>query len=328
MGVVLPRTLVTVLPQDPGPQSDENAVTLSSSSFQLIAALVRRETAMVYEAGKEYLVEARLQPLATAAGCADVDAYISRIGTDLTERRKALDALTINETSWFRDQTPYQAFTDTMLPQLLASRATSRRLRIWSAACSSGQEAYSIAMLLDQHLPPGWTVEILATDVSTAMLDRVRAGRYSQVEMNRGLPAATLVRYFTRTGSEWEVSADLRRVVRTQHLNLADAYAFTAIGMYDVVLLRNVLIYFDTATKYDILRRMRPHVAPDGYLLLGSSETTLDMPADVAALWGREQIGRVQTLRPGSGVPRPSSPAFPTTALPTSPLASTTRIGA
>jgi chemotaxis protein methyltransferase CheR len=306
-------------------------VTLSSSSFQLIAALVRRETAMVYDAGKEYLVEARLQPLATAAGCADVDAYISRIGTDLAERRKALDALTINETSWFRDQTPYQAFTQTMLPQLLESRAATRRLRIWSAACSSGQEAYSIAMLLDQHLPAGWTAEILATDVSTAMLERVKAGRYSQVEMNRGLPATTLVKYFTRAGTEWEVTPELRRMVRTQHLNLADPYAFTAIGTYDVVLLRNVLIYFDAATKYDILRRMRPHVAPGGYLLLGSSETTLDMPADVAELWSREQLGRVQAHRPSVAVPRPTTPAFP----PASPFPATgrgltpsTRIGA
>ncbi|GAA1957788.1 protein-glutamate O-methyltransferase CheR [Nocardioides panacihumi] len=287
-------------------------MTISSSSFHLIAALVRRETAMVYEAGKEYLVEARLTPLATAAGCPDVEAYIARVSTDLVERRKALDALTINETSWFRDQTPYQAFTDSILPRLLESRAATRRLRIWSAACSSGQEAYSIAMLLDQHLPAGWTAEILATDVSTAMLDRVRAGRYSQVEMNRGLPATTLVRYFTRAGTEWEVSPELRRTVRTQHLNLADAYAFTAVGTYDVVLLRNVLIYFDHATKYDILRRMRPHVAPDGFLLLGSSETTLDMPADVAALWSREQLGRVQAHRPAVAVP----------------LASSTRIGA
>lgn len=284
---------------------------MSSASFQLIAALVRRETAMVYAPGKEYLVEARLLPLATAAGCPDVESYITRVSTDLVERRKALDALTINETSWFRDQTPYQAFTDTILPRLLESRAATRRLRIWSAACSSGQEAYSIAMLLDQHLPAGWSVEILATDVSTAMLERVRAGRYNQVEMNRGLPAATLVKYFTRAGSEWEVSPELKRMVRTQHLNLADAYAFTAIGTYDVVLLRNVLIYFDAATKYDILRRMRPHVAADGYLLLGSSESTLDMPADVAGLWGREQLGRVQTLRPAAAVPRPSSPAFP-----------------
>jgi chemotaxis protein methyltransferase CheR len=159
------------------------------------------------------------------------------------------------------------------------------------------------------------------------MLARVEAGRYSQVEMNRGLPATTLVKYFTRAGTEWEVSPALRRMVRTQHLNLADAYAFTTAGTYDLVLLRNVLIYFDASTKYDVLRRMRPHVAPDGYLLLGSSETTLDMPADVAALWSREQLGRVPTLRPAVGVPRPA-PARPGAGLsPTAP-SSPARIGA
>jgi chemotaxis protein methyltransferase CheR len=161
------------------------------------------------------------------------------------------------------------------------------------------------------------------------MLARVEAGRYSQVEMNRGLPAATLVKYFSRAGTEWEVSPALRRMVRTQHLNLADAYAFTAVGTYDLVLLRNVLIYFDSSTKYDVLRRMRPHVTPDGYLLLGSSETTLDMPPDVAALWSREQLGRVPTLRPAAGVPR-RTPGFPTgLSSPTSPTPTPrTRIGA
>lgn len=293
---------------------------MSPASFQVISALVRRETAMVYDAGKEYLIEARLLPLATAAGCPDVDAYISRVKTDIVERRKALDALTINETSWFRDQSPYQAFTDVILPQLLAARTHRRRISIWSAACSSGQEAYSLAMLLDQHLPAGWTAEILATDVSTAMLGRVERGRYSQVEMNRGMPATSLVKYFTRVGSEWEVVPQLRQMVRTRHLNLAESYA--GVGVFDLVLVRNVLIYFDGATKYDILRRMRDHVAGDGYLLLGSSETTLDMPADVSRLWSREQLGRVQAHRPAV-----ATTSQPLTS-PRGPLSHPTRIGA
>ena len=278
---------------------------MSPTSFQLIAALVRRETAMVYDAGKEYLVEARLLPLAVAAGCADVNAYVGRITLDAAERRKALDVLTINETSWFRDLAPYTAFTEHMLPHLLEQRQRERHLRIWSAACSSGQEAYSLTMLLDEHLPAGWTAEILATDVSTAMLERVRRGRYSQVEINRGMPATRLVRYFTRAGSEWEIVPQLRSMVRTQHLNLAEP--FPAIGTFDLVLIRNVLIYFDHPTKYDILRRIRDHVAGHGYLLLGSTETTLDMPAEQAAMWRAEQLGRVQTHRPGVAVPLPTS---------------------
>lgn len=297
-------------------------VTMSPTSYQLLSALVRRETAMVYEAGKEYLVEARLLPLATAQGC-DIDSYIGRLGTDPIERRKALDALTINETSWFRDHSPYQAFTEEMLPRLLAARTDRRRISIWSAACSSGQEAYSIAMLLDQHLPAGWTADILATDVSTAMLTRVQSGRYSQVEMNRGMPATSLVKYFTRAGTEWEVVPQLRQMVRTRHLNLADPYI--GVGTFDLVLLRNVLIYFDDVTKADILRRMRTHVANDGFLLLGSSESTLGMPADVAGLWQREQLGRVQAHRPAVS----SEPTLPAFAGPSShPATSTTRIGA
>lgn len=264
------------------------------TAFASVSALVRRETSMVYDEGKEYLVEARLTPLANAQGL-DLERYVARLAFDTEERRKVIDALTINETSFFRDHTPYQAFTDAMLPPLLEERATSRRLRIWSAACSSGQEAYSVAMLLDQHLPAGWEYEIVATDISTQMLARVQAGRYSQVEVNRGLPATSLVRYFTRVGREWEVAQRLRERVTVKHLNLAAP--FPVLGSFDVIWLRNVLIYFDAETKADILRRMLPMLAVDGFLLLGSSETTLDLPADLAASWRRDQIGRVPAYR-------------------------------
>ncbi|WP_309649195.1 protein-glutamate O-methyltransferase CheR [Nocardioides sp.] len=267
-------------------------MSIAESSFRYVADLVRRETSMLYEQGKEYLVEARLLPLAREAGDSDVDVYVSRLMSDAAERRKAIDALTINETSWFRDNAPYQAFTEVLLPRAIAANQATRRISIWSAACSSGQEAYSLSMLLDQHLPLGWTAEILATDVSTAMLERVKAGRYSQVEMNRGLPATHLVRYFTRVGSEWEVSADLRRIITTQHLNLATT--FPPLPTFDIVFLRNVLIYFDLDTKRDILRRVHARVSPHGSLLLGSSETTLDLTDS----WEREAVGRVQVHRP------------------------------
>ena len=273
-------------------------MTAATDTYESVSALVRRETSMIYEAGKEYLVEARLRPLAAAAGCT-VDEYVKRLPIDPVERRKAMDALTINETSWFRDHAPYQVFSDVLLPRLLEARATTRHLRIWSAACSSGQEAYSIAMLLDQHLPAGWTHEIVATDVSTAMLERVRAARYSAVEVNRGLPAASLVRYFARAGNEWEIVPRLREHITTRHLNLAAPY--DGLGSFDLILLRNVLIYFDQETKHDIIRRMRPMVAAHGYLMLGSSETTLDLPPDLAAQWVREQEGRVQVHRPATG---------------------------
>ena len=265
---------------------------ISPSSFAYVADLLRRETAMLCEPGKEYLVEARLLPLARAAGAPDVDSYVARLATDIAERARAVDALTINETSWFRDLAPYQAFTEAMLPPLLEARQHVRHLEIWSAACSSGQEAYSLTMLLKENLPPGWTARITATDVSTTMLDRVRAGRYSQVEMNRGMPAQRLVTWFTRVGNEWEVSPELRSMVSTQHLNLAAP--FPPMPVFDIVFLRNVLIYFDMDTKRDILRRVSTRISPDGFLLLGSSETTLDL--DDA--WTREAAGRVWMHRP------------------------------
>lgn len=256
---------------------------------------------MLCEPGKEYLVEARLLPLARAAGCADVDSYVNeRLRHDAAERARAVDALTINETSWFRDLAPYQAFSDVILPALLGARADRRHLDIWSAACSSGQEAYSIAMLLHEQLPAGWTARIHATDVSPSMLERVRAGRYSQVEMNRGMPANRLVRYFTKVGTEWEVDPALRAMVTTEQVNLAAP--FPGLGHYDLILVRNVLIYFDLDTKRDILRRFRARVAPDGFLMLGATETTLDL--DDA--WVREPAGRAWVHRPRQGAAAPS----------------------
>lgn len=267
---------------------------------------------MLYDPGKEYLVEARLLPLAREAGCVDVDAYVVKLQTDLGERAKVLDALTINETSWFRDNAPYQAFTEVMLPAIVAARQHVRHVSIWSAACSSGQEAYSLAMLLDEHLPSGWTAQILATDVSDKMLARVDAGRYSQVEMNRGMPATSLVKYFSRAGSEWEVREDLKKVVRTQHLNLSTP--FPPLPTFDIVFIRNVLIYFDLDVKRDILRKVRQVISPDGFMLLGSSETTLDMDHH----WGREAHGRVQIHRPAG-----TSAAAATDLLTTLPTAMT-----
>lgn len=272
-------------------------MSTNDDTFAQVSALVRRETSMVYDEGKEYLVEARLTPLANARGLSVAD-YVRRLPSDPVERRRTVDALTINETSWFRDHAPYQAFTEHLLPAIVEAKAASpiRRVRIWSAACSSGQEAYSIAMLCEEHLPAGWDYEIVATDISTEMVERVRAGRYSQVEVNRGLPATQLVGWFSRVGRDWQIDERLRSRVGVRQANLAAPYV--GLGTFDLVLLRNVLIYFDAPTKHDILRRMVPMVAPHGYLMLGSAETTLDLPTGIAAAWRREQMGRVQVHRP------------------------------
>jgi chemotaxis protein methyltransferase CheR len=273
-------------------------MTLPAPTFDWVRDLVHRESAIVLQPGKEYLVEARLLPLARQMGLADVGTLVDTLRSkpDPEGTRKVVEALTTNETSWFRDGDPFTALTSTVLPELLAHRGPNERLQIWSAACSSGQEPYTIAMLLEDALPGAWSrVSIVATDLSREMVARTRAGRFSQLEVNRGLPAAMLVRHFTRVGNEWEVSSTLRRMVSASECNLAAP--LPRMGPFDVVYLRNVLIYFDLSTKQTILRRVRELMRPDGWLFLGAAETTLGVDDS----WERVVIGRSSTYRPLKG---------------------------
>jgi chemotaxis protein methyltransferase CheR len=215
---------------------------------------------------------------------------------DPATTRRIVEALTTNETSWFRDGDPFTALTSTVLPQLVAARRPDERLQIWSAACSSGQEAYTIAMLLSDALPNAATrVSITATDLSREMVERTRAGRFSQLEVNRGLPASMLVRHFTRAGNEWEIAPALRRMVTASECNLAAS--LPRLGPFDVVYLRNVLIYFDLPTKQGILNRVRQIMRPDGWLFLGAAETTLGVDDN----WERVVLGRGSAYRPRKG---------------------------
>jgi len=286
-------------------------VTLSPQAFAYVSDLVRREAAIVLGPGKEYLVEARLLPLARAAGAADVSSYVSALqgSGNATQRMAVVEALTTNETSWFRDGEPFEVFRTTVLPELLRSTPATRRLNIWSAACSSGQEAYTIAMLLADH-GQGRKAEILATDLSTEMLERTKAGAYSQLEIGRGLPAPMMVKHFRRAGTQWQVSDQLRSMVRTQRLNLAAP--FPPLPVFDVVFLRNVLIYFDAPTKKAILQRVRQVLSPQGYLFLGGAETTLG----IDDTWGRTTIGRFTLYRPQATAPGSSTGANPPVATP------------
>jgi chemotaxis protein methyltransferase CheR len=297
-------------------------VTLSPQAFAYVSDLVRREAAIVLGPGKEYLVEARLLPLARAAGATDVSSYVSALqgSGNATQRMAVVEALTTNETSWFRDGEPFEVFRTTVLPELLRSTPATRRLNIWSAACSSGQEAYTIAMLLADH-GQGRKAEILATDLSTEMLERTKAGAYSQLEIGRGLPAPMMVKHFRRAGTQWQVSDHLRAMVRTQRLNLAAP--FPPLPVFDVVFLRNVLIYFDAPTKKAILQRVRQVLSPQGYLFLGGAETTLGIDDS----WGRTTIGRFTLYRPqatpAAGTPAASAPSTLTSTL-ARPLGATT----
>ncbi len=184
-------------------------MTLSQTEFAFVSTLVRREASIVLAPGKEYLVEARLIPVARAVGAASVNEFLAELQRrpNPAHQRKIIDALTTNETSWFRDREPFAALTDVVLPELIKARAAARKVRFWSAASSSGQEAYSLAITLQETLPAGWSYEIMGTDISTEMVKRAEAAEYSQVEINRGLPASQLVQYFERAGAHWRVTA-------------------------------------------------------------------------------------------------------------------------
>jgi len=213
---------------------------------------------------------------------------------DHRQRWAVVEALTTNETSWFRDPGVFEGLRTELLPRLQSVRSVHHTLRFWSAAASTGQEVYSLAMLLADSLEPARRHQILATDISNEVLERARTGRYSQLEMNRGLPARHLVRFFERSGTGWNVGAQLRRDITFRALNLAAP--FVALPTFDVVLMRNVLIYFDIPTKRSILRRVRQVLAPDGWLVLGTAESTRGIDDEFEAV----RFGGLTAYRPAT----------------------------
>ena len=274
-------------------------MSLAAADFTFVSNLVRREAAIVLAPGKEYLVEARLIPVARQVGAASVAEFLAALQRrpDPDHLRRVIDALTTNETSWFRDREPFSALTDVVLPELVKSRASARKVRLWSAASSSGQEAYSLAITLQEALPPGWSYEIIGSDISTEMVKRAESGEYSQVEVNRGLPASQLVQYFERSGAHWRVVPSLRRNVSFRLMNLTTP--LPAMGAFDIVFLRNVLIYFDVATKRSVLRNVARLLRPDGWLLLGAAETTIGIDDN----YERVAAGRTSAYRLRDAVP-------------------------
>ncbi|WP_324650480.1 protein-glutamate O-methyltransferase CheR [Georgenia sp. H159] len=249
-------------------------MSVSAEAFGYVADLVRTHSAIQLTPGKEYLVESRLMPLAREKGLSGptaVESYVRemRRRADRSEVTRVVEALTTNETSWFRDNSPFVVFRRHVVPAVQSLHPGP--VRIWSAACSTGQEPYSIAMTLLETGESRFSV--LATDLSTAVLAQARRGEYSQLEMNRGLPAAMLIRYFARSGAGWAVKDELRRTVTfTQHNLLSPPPSG---GPFDVVFLRNVLIYFDAATKRDIFTRIRRVMRPGAFLILGAAESTV-----------------------------------------------------
>jgi chemotaxis protein methyltransferase CheR len=252
-------------------------MTLTRDDFEYLRGVLHRQSAIALDADKEYLAQSRLQTLARREGIGSVTELMTRLRLDPGHSLlgKVVEAMTTNETSFFRDIRPFEALREALIPELIRRRAGRRCLRIWCAACSSGQEPYSVAMVLREHFPEllSWKVEILASDLSTEMVDRARAGRYSQLEVNRGVPAALLLRYFRREGLHWQIDDTIRGMVEFRAINLVRPWP--PMPAFDVVFMRNVLIYFDPESKKQVLNRVAEALAPDGFLILGGAETPM-----------------------------------------------------
>ena len=270
---------------------------LEPEEFEYLRQFLAHHSAILLDEGKGYLAESRLTPLAYREGMDSVQELLAQIRqTSFSDlHRKVLDAMMNNETWFFRDHLPFEALRRVILPELLADRAATRRLNFWSAASSSGQEAYSIAMMIAEEFGglPGWSISILGTDLSSAILERARSGRYSQLEINRGLPAKYLAKYFTRQGPDWVLSPEIRNKVEFRELNLSAPWC--NLPRFDVVFFRNVLIYFEVEKKREIFSRLVSAMKPDGYLLLGAAETTYGLTNCFARIsWDKTAYYRTQ----------------------------------
>ncbi len=252
---------------------------LTPQDSEFLRQLVRARSGIVLGEDKGYLLESRLIPLAKAIGLQGLEALTARLRVEPSGQlaRQVVEAMTTNETFFFRDIHPFECLKKLVVPELISKRATAKRLDLWCAAASTGQEPYTIAMVLRDHFPQiaGWPTRFIATDIASEVLKRAREGRYSQLEVNRGLPAPLLIKHFTKDGLDWKVKDELKRMVEFKELNLLEAFPLS--GQFDVIFIRNVLIYFDVETKKAILGKCSKLLRPDGFLFLGGAETTLNI---------------------------------------------------
>jgi chemotaxis protein methyltransferase CheR len=253
------------------------AADLTDLNYRFLREHLYRESGIVLENGKHYLLESRLIPLVKRHSLLtlnDLCAVLQRNPRSHLHR-EVVEAMTTNETMFFRDSALWEDLKTNILPELVSYRKTARRLRFWSAASSSGQEAHSLAIALLEMGLAGWDIQILGTDLSQQMVEKACQGQYSQLEVNRGMPTQLLVKYFVRDGLHWRIKDEPRRFVRFQQFDLRQRH--NALGPFDIVFCRNVLIYFDVPTKQKILKELRQTIFRGGYLVLGSAETTLNV---------------------------------------------------
>jgi chemotaxis protein methyltransferase CheR len=246
--------------------------------YEYLRKLLRDHSGLDLSADKQYLIESRLLPLSRKAGLAGISELVQKMKAGSASiTTQVVEAMTTNETFFFRDKVPFDHFRETIMPEMLKARASRKNIRIWCAAGSTGQEPYSLAMCLKEMsaVLTGWRVEILATDLSQEVIEKSKSGIFSQFEVQRGLPIQLLVKYFKQTGEFWQVNAEIRAMVQHRKLNLL--HDFSQLGVFDVIFCRNVLIYFDQDTKINIFNRLAKVTEPDGFLVLGAAETVVGL---------------------------------------------------
>ncbi len=261
---------------------------ITPQDYETLRKILQENSGHALSPGKEYLIERRLGPVAQSLSFPDIPSMVRHLRTSPDRRTVTLvcEAMTTNESLFFRDQKPFDLLRERIIPELIERRRNQRRLRIWSAASSTGQEAYSIAMVLADHFPQleSWDVKILGTDYSRSVVERARSGAFNHFEVQRGLPVMMLMKYFTQVEDGWQVNDRLKRGIEFREGNLLES--FRHLGPFDLVFCRNVLIYFDAETKADVLRRTAEVLQPDGYLFLGSSETVFGLCDGLRAVEG------------------------------------------
>ena len=251
---------------------------MNPADYDFLCEFLLNASGLALGPGKEYLLNSRLVPVAQSWDLNDVSELVEALRKgDRRLEQAVVEAMTTNETSFFRDKQPFDELRTILLPPLISSRLDTRRLRFWSAAASTGQEAYTIALVLEEHFPElhTWDVDIVGTDISTEALKKASDGLYTQLEVQRGLPVGQLLNYFKQEGQLWRIDERLRKRVVWSRLNLLDN--FSHLGRFDVIFCRNVLIYFDVETKRTILDRLSRVLASDGFLILGAAETVLGL---------------------------------------------------
>jgi chemotaxis protein methyltransferase CheR len=275
--------------------------------YEYLRKLLKDHSGLDLSTDKQYLIESRLLPLARKAGLPGISDLVQKMkGGSNALITQVVEAMTTNETFFFRDKVPFDHFRDTIMPEMLKLRAARKSLRIWCAAGSTGQEPYSLAMCLKEMSAAlsGWRVEILATDLSQEVLEKSRTGIYSQFEVQRGLPIQMLVKYFKQIGELWQINPDIRGMVAHRQLNLL--HDFGQLGSFDVIFCRNVLIYFDQETKANIFGRLVRSMEPDGFLVLGAAETVVGLTEAFKPIGDRRGLYRPNDARVAG---RPAVPA-------------------